>query len=262
MRLEGKAQNTIDIYSKLILNFLKWSGKDIYHISGEKINEYIRLKVITDEYSDSWQNQFINAIKKFYELILSKKIAPKFVKRPKKRKQLPVVLSVSEVKAMLDSIENIKHKAILRTIYDHGLRISELTNLRLSDIDSERMLLRVEKGKGDKDRYIDLSEKCLILLRKYYIEYKPTNYLFEGQMGCKYSVESIRNIFRKAIENVGITKAATVHTLRHSFATHLMDNGTNLRYIQGVLGHSSSKTTEIYTHISIENLHNLKRAEI
>lgn len=262
LQLEGKAQNTIDIYSSLVENFIEWSGKDIYHISGEKINEYIRLKVIVENYSDSWQNQFINAIKRFFKLNLNKEINPKWITRPKRKKKLPVVLNVQEVKTILDSINNIKHQAIIRTIYDHGLRISEVTNLKPSDVDSQRMLLRVEKGKGGKDRYIDLSEKSLLLLRKYFRQYRPQEYLFEGQNGGKYSEESIRKIFERAKEKAGIKKYCTVHTLRHSFATHLLDNGTNLRFIQNALGHASSKTTEIYTHVSVENLHNLKRANV
>lgn len=136
------------------------------------------------------------------------------------------------------------------TIYSAGLRIGEALNLRISDIDSKRMQIRIEQGKGKKDRYTLLSVKTLEVLKKYFVEYKPKIWLFEGQKGGQYSEKSIQLIFHKAKEAAKINKKVTVHTLRHSFGTHLLENGTDLRYIQSLLGHSSSKTTEIYTHIT------------
>jgi len=135
-------------------------------------------------------------------------------------------------------------------IYSGGLRISEVTSLKLSDIDSKRGVIRIRESKGAKDREVPLSQKALEQLRFYYKEYKPSEYLFEGQFGGKYSTRSIQTLFRKALKTCGITKKATVHTLRHSYATHLLENGTDLRIIQELLGHKSSKTTEIYTHVS------------
>jgi len=156
------------------------------------------------------------------------------------------------------SISNLKHKAIIMTIYSAGLRISECINLKIKDIDSNRMQIRVEQSKGKKDRYTLLSAKTLEILRAYFKEYKPKEYLFEGQYGGSYSATSIQTFFRETVKRVGITKKVTVHSLRHSFATHLLENGTNLRYIQSLLGHSNSKTTEIYTHITTKGFESLK----
>ncbi len=136
------------------------------------------------------------------------------------------------------------------TIYSGGLRISELINLKIKDIDSNRMQIRISQSKGKKDRYTLLSKKTLITLRHYFKEYKPKEWLFEGEGGGQYSQKAIQNILKRAVQKTGIKKRITVHTLRHSFATHLLENGTDLRYIQNLLGHSSSKTTEIYTHIT------------
>jgi len=167
---------------------------------------------------------------------------------------LPTVLSQQEIIQILKSVRNIKHKAILSSIYGCGLRISECINLKIEDIDSENNRIWIRNSKGRKDRLTLLPESLLILLRNYFIEYKPTLWLFEGPQEKQYSVSSIRNIFRRAKAKAGIRKPATVHTLRHSFATHLLENGTNLRYIQELLGHSSSKTTEIYTHVARSDL--------
>lgn len=163
---------------------------------------------------------------------------------------LPEVLSEEEVKAILDATENLKHKAILMTIYSAGLRISEVINLKIKDIDSQRMQIRVDQGKGKKDRYTLLGKKTLEVLRKYFQLYKPRVYIFEGMDGQQYSKSSITQILKASVLKAGIKKRVSVHTLRHSFATHLLEGGVNLRYIQSLLGHGSSKTTEIYTHIT------------
>lgn len=144
------------------------------------------------------------------------------------------------------------------TIYSGGLRISELINLKIKDIDSNRMQIRVSQSKGKKDRYTLLSTKTLITLRQYFIEYKPQVWLFEGINGDQYSARSIQNILKAALQKVGVKKRITVHSLRHSFATHLLENGTDLRYIQSLLGHESSKTTEIYTHITTKGMDQIK----
>jgi site-specific recombinase XerD len=144
------------------------------------------------------------------------------------------------------------------TIYSSGFRIGEAINLKIKDIDSDRMQIRIEQGKGNKDRYTILSSKNLEILRKYFLEYKPKKWLFEGMNGEQYSRKSIQIILKKAARKVGIQKRITVHTLRHSFATHLLEAGTDIRYIQSLLGHSSSKTTEIYTHITKKGLDKIK----
>jgi site-specific recombinase XerD len=163
---------------------------------------------------------------------------------------LPIVLSEDEVKSMINNLENIKHKCVIMMIYSGGLRISELINLKITDIDSKRMQVFIKNAKGKKDRYTLLSSKALAFLREYFLIYKPKNWLFEGMNKEKYSERSIQNIFKRALKASRINKVATVHTLRHSFAIHLLENGTDLRYIQALLGHSSAKTTQIYTHVS------------
>lgn len=182
-----------------------------------------------------------------------------FIDRPNKEKTLPSVLSTQEVIDILKQTENIKHKAILMTIYSAGLRISESINLKFKDIGSDRMQIRVEQGKGKVDRYSLLSVRTLMILREYYKQYRPTVWLFEGvKKGEQYSTRSIQQIFQDAVHKAGITKDVSVHTLRHSFATHLLENGTDLRYIQSLLGHANSKTTEIYTHITTKGFDQIK----
>jgi len=181
-----------------------------------------------------------------------------YIQRPKKGRNLPSVLSEQEVQLILNSTDNLKHKAILSLIYSAGLRRSELINLQSGDIDSKRMYVIIRSGKGNKDRYSILSEKVLELLRQYFREYKPREWLFEGQYGGQYSATSIQNILKQAVRRAGIKKRVTVHTLRHCFATHLLEHGVDLRYIQELLGHQNPKTTEIYTHITQRGLGKIK----
>ena len=170
--------------------------------------------------------------------------------RPRKTFRLPTVLSQPEVTKVLAQVDNLKHQAMLQTIYGCGLRLSELIHLEVRDIDSDRMVVVIRLAKGRKDRLVPLPAKLLHLLRRYYQSYKPKEYLFEGQNGGQYGRSSVQQVFRRACRRAGIRKKATLHTLRHSYATHLLEGGTDLRYIQVLLGHSSSKTTEIYTHVS------------
>ncbi len=172
--------------------------------------------------------------------------------------KLPKVLSKSEVKRMIENTENIKHKCILALLYSTGLRRSELLSLRLMDIDSERMVINIKGAKGKKDRISLLSNDMLKMLREYYKKYTPKEYLFEGANGKQYSETSVSKILKNAAKRAGIRKNVTPHMLRHSFDTHLLEQGTDLRYIQELLGHKSSKTTEIYTHISIKAIENIK----
>ncbi|MDC1205087.1 tyrosine-type recombinase/integrase, partial [Salibacteraceae bacterium] len=176
------------------------------------------------------------------------------IDRPRKANRLPSVLTQEEVFDLINAPKNLKHRTILTLIYSAGLRISEAINLKVADIDSDTMRIWIRYGKGQKDRISILSPMMLDLLRIYYKNYKPKEYLFEGQKAAQYTPESIRAVFKRAKKAKNITSPATVHTLRHSFATHLLENGTNLRYIQQLLGHSSSKTTEIYTHITSTRL--------
>lgn len=246
------AESTIKTYCNNLEEFINYYNTiDIDAIDEPQIIAFLRYLVIDRKVSSSYQNTSINSIKFYYERVLGGTRKFYFIDRPHKEKTIPIVLSEAEIKNILSNVTNIKHKVILMTIYSAGLRISEAINLKVKDIDSKRMQIRVEQSKGKKDRYTLLSKKTLELLRLYFKEYKPKEWLFEGaKEGMPYSAKSIQSIFNEATKIAGIKKRATVHTLRHSFATHLLENGTDLRYIQSLLGHESSKTTEIYTHIT------------
>jgi integrase/recombinase XerD len=253
------AESTIKTYSAAFEEFINYyPNHGLADISEPMIIEYMRYLVLVRLVSASVQNQAINAIKFYYEKVTGGKRTFYQLDRPLKEKTLPNVLSIEEVSKILNSITNLKQKAVLMVIYSGGLRISEATRLKMSDIDSQRMQIRIHQSKGKKDRYTLLGQKTLEILRLYYKEYKPKGYLFEGQFGGAYSESSIQEVFREAKAKASITKKATVHTLRHSFATHLLENGTDLRYIQALLGHSSSKTTEIYTHVTTKGFDQIK----
>ncbi|MDD2799654.1 MAG: tyrosine-type recombinase/integrase [Bacteroidales bacterium] len=251
--------NTQNVYCDLFEEFLNYySNKAVKEITEDEIITFLRYLVNERKISTSYQNQSINAIKFYYERVLSGKPKIYLIERPRKETYLPEVLSDEEVVAILKTIANLKHKALIMTIYSGGLRISELINLKVKDIDSNRMQIRVEQSKGKKDRYTLLSKKTLITLREYFKEYKPKEWLFEGESGGQYTQKAIQNILKRAVQKAQIKKHITVHTLRHSFATHLLENGTDLRYIQSLLGHSNSKTTEIYTHITTKGFEQIK----
>ncbi len=226
-------------------------------ITEEQIRKYMLYLLEEREVTAVYQRQVVNAVKFYYEQVLGRKMNPMNVQRPKKSKKLPIVLSEQEVVLLLKQVINLKHKCILYTIYSAGLRRSEVLNLKIEDIDSARNCIVIRDAKGNKDRNTLLSNKLLTLLREYYKEYKPKEYLFEGVNGGQYSITSLRKIFGRALKVSGIRKDAHLHTLRHSFATHLLERGTDLRYIQSLLGHSSSKTTEIYTHITTKGFENI-----
>jgi len=195
----------------------------------------------------------------FFRTVQNKSILVDAIHRPKRSKLLPNVLSKEEIKLILNAHGNIKHKTMLSLIYACGLRRSELLHLKPADIDSMRGIVIIRQAKGKKDRIAPLSEKILILLREYYAISKPKIWLFEGQnVGEQYSEQSLQSVLKQALQKVGNTKPVTLHWLRHSYATHLLESGTDLRYIQELLGHSSSKTTEIYTHVSTKSLQQIK----
>jgi len=202
--------------------------------------------------SVSQQNQVINAIKFLYKEALNKKYDKVSFKRPKSEKKLPQVIDSNYIKSQLSKIDDIKHRAILTLTYSVGLRVSEITKLKIEDIDSKRMLIHIKNAKGRKDRIVPLSQNVLELLRGYWKEYKPTEYLFNGKSGGQYSIQSCQKIYKKYID-----QNSSIHTLRHSCFTNLLEGGTDLRIIQKIAGHSSSKTTEIYTHVSNQLLNKI-----
>lgn len=253
------SDNTVQTYTSLFEEFINFYHRfDIHRIDEQQIIAFLRHLVTERKVSISYQNQSINAIKFYYERVLGSARKIYLIDRPRTERTLPIVLSQEEIQRVLTALTNLKHRAILTTIYSAGLRVSEAINLKMSDIDSSRMQIRVEQSKGKKDRYTLLSPKTLTLLRTYYKQYKPKNWLFEGLNGQPYSDRSIQSVLKDAVRKTGIQKRITVHTLRHSFATHLLENGTDLRYIQSLLGHESSRTTEIYTHITTKGFDQIK----
>lgn len=259
MRSKRYSENTIKTYTDALKTFLKYfNQKAVEDISNRDVvdfnNDYIRKH----NYSASFQNQTVNALKLFFSIITDTKIETEKIHRPRKGHQLPNVLSKVEVKQILEACINIKHKSMLTLIYSCGLRRGELLNLTFKDIDANRKLVIIRGGKGNKDRITPLSDKVLELLRAYYKSYKPKVYLFEGMYGGRYDERSLASVLKRALTTTNINKPVTLHWLRHSYATHLLESGTDLRYIQELLGHSSSKTTEIYTHVSTKNIQNIK----
>ena len=247
--------STIQTYCSLFEEFINYYHRfDITRIDEHQIIAFLRHLVSERKVSISYQNQSINAIKFYYERVLGSQRKIYLVDRPRTEKTLPIVLSQSEIQQILTAPTNLKHRAILTTIYSAGLRVSEVIALKKSDIDSKRMQIRVAQAKGKKDRYTLLSPITLELLRNYFKQYKPQEHLFEGPNGQPYSDRSIQALLKEALKKSGIQKRVTVHTLRHSFATHLLESGTDLRYIQSLLGHESSRTTEIYTHITTKGI--------
>jgi len=248
--LKGYSKHTRQAYrSELIAYLTHHRGKDIVNLTKVDIEAYVLRCIKTQHVSESRQNLMINAIKFYYEKVLGKDKTYYEIQRPKKSKTLPNVLCTTEIKRLLAAPKNIKHKAILTVLYSAGLRLNDIIQLRVEDIHSDEGYIFVQGGKGKKDRNTVLSTSLLPLLRAYYKKYKPSYWLFEGQDGGQYSPSSVQKILRRAITDSKISPWATPHTLRHSFATHLLQKGVNLRIIQAMLGHSSAKTTQIYTHV-------------
>jgi integrase/recombinase XerD len=245
------SKNTIDTYTYMFRDFIShFPNTEPEQLAEPEIRQYIDFLIHTRKVAQSTQNQAINAIKFYYEQVLGQQNTKYVFDRPRKEHKLPVVLNKEEVKAILNANQNIKHRSMLTLVYSSGLRSGELLNLAISDIDSNRMMIHIKGAKGKKDRYSILSKTALSLLREYFKQYRPKKWLFEGQSGDQYSATSLRSVFHKGVALAKIKKKVRLHDLRHSFATHLLESGTDLRYIQTLLGHSSSKTTEIYTHVS------------
>ncbi|MEM9721880.1 MAG: site-specific integrase [Bacteroidota bacterium] len=250
LRLQRYSYRTVKTYTSFFKQLLCFYPDT----HPETLDKKALMKFLLDgvkvkRWSDSTQNQAVNSVKFYYEKVLGQE-RTFYELRPKKSFKLPEVFSENEVIAILKSIPNLKHKTILMLIYSAGLRIGESVNMRKVDIDLERKTVFVKAGKGKKDRYSIVSDKLVETLKGYLTEYRPQYWLFEGPDGGPYSTSSIRKIFRRAVAKAGANPYTTVHTLRHSFATHLLERGMDLRYIQVLLGHNSSETTEIYTHIT------------
>lgn len=252
-------ESTIKTYSDAIKTFLRfYAGKDLKEITNLDVEFFNNEYILKNKYSASFQNQVVNAIKLFFKVVKDKILVVELIERPRREHKLPNVLSKEEVKAILEVHHNLKHKMMLSLIYACGLRRSELLHLSLKDIHADRNLLVIRQSKGKKDRIVPIGDKLITRLREYYLAYRPKIWLFEGQtIGTQYSEESLAKVLKQSLEKAKIAKPVTLHWLRHSYATHLLESGTDLRYIQELLGHSSSKTTEIYTHVSTKNIQNI-----
>ncbi|ABR47605.1 phage integrase family protein [Alkaliphilus metalliredigens QYMF] len=257
--LKGYSPKTKKSYIGHVKRFLGFINNKPEVLTKQDVEKYMYHLLNVQENSHAFANQALSAIKFYYQHSLKKDKVLYDLPRPKKEKTLPNILSQREVLSILDSVNNIKHKSILLLTYSAGLRIGEVVRLKVGDIDSDRMLIHVRQGKGRKDRYTILSEVALSTLRKYAMIEKPKDWLFPGgKENCFLTERSVQKIFSVACKRAKVKKHASVHSLRHSFATHLLEGGTDLRYIQELLGHSSSKTTEIYTHVSEANFSKIK----
>ncbi|MFS4418659.1 site-specific tyrosine recombinase/integron integrase [Maribacter sp. 2307ULW6-5] len=258
LELKRYSNNTVRAYVHCFEAFINhYAHLEPTNINENEVRAYLQ-KLVHQGRSSSYINQALNSIKFFFEVVHGMPNRFFAIERPRKEERLPEVLSKEEILAIIAHTNNPKHKCIVSLLYSSGLRRSELLNLRLTDIDSKRMMVRIAQGKGNKDRLTILSPRALTALKGYYRQYRPKEYLFEGPKGGRYSASSVLNIVSRAAKKAGIHKKVTPHMLRHSFATHLLENGTDLRHIQLLLGHNSTKTTEIYTHVANRSFMNIK----
>ncbi len=250
LELKHYSKNTARAYISCFEAFIRhFEELPLEEIDENNIREYL-LHLSRTQKSTSYIHQSVNSIKFYYEVVLGMPNRFYSIERPRKRRKLPEVLSVSEVKQLIDQVSNLKHRCIVGLLYSSGLRRGELLALKPADLDFSRKLVRIRQGKGNKDRYSTLSRTLIPELKEYLGRYRPEEYLFEGPRGAAYSASSVLKIVQRSAIQAGIRKHVTPHTLRHSFATHLLDKGVDLRRIQVLLGHNSSKTTETYTHIA------------
>ena len=251
LRLQRYAASSIKTYTNALAKFLwAFSDKNLAHLTLEDFSSFLIKLQSEQQISSAYQRQIIASIDKFYQLFYNRKLDLAALYPRPKAKVLPKYLTITEIKQLFSHCYNLKHLCVLQILYGCGLRVSEVVRLKITDIDSIAMRVLVEHAKGQKDRVVPLPKLLLENLRQYYKNYRPKTYLFEGQNGGKYSVKSIQEITKKCALAAGIQKKVTPHMLRHSYATHQLENGVNIRYIQTLLGHNSIKTTEIYTNIS------------
>jgi site-specific recombinase XerD len=259
--LQGKrlSRSTVLVYSNFIDAFLRFhSRRPPHELNENDVRTYVEWAVKELKYAISTHRQIISAFKHFAYFYPICQINPDALERPRKDKTLPVVLSMEEVLHILQVTKNLKHKTVIAMLYSCGLRVGELIDVELNCFDFNRKQLHIKLAKGRKDRYTAIAESTYPLLRQYFLAYRPKKYLIENPKGGKYSAESIRAFLKQSCTLAGITKHVTPHTLRHSYATHLHESGTGLRYIQALLGHSKPETTMIYTHVSTRDINDIK----
>ena len=251
LEIKRFSPNSVRTYVNALRQFLNYyKGQDVDYLKERDIENFINQQVTVFKISISYQKQLVAAIKFYYKNLVDKVLNLDYLYPDRGEFKIPVVLTQHEIKHLLDSCENLKHRALLTTIYSSGLRLSEVINLKIVDVNSKNMQILIKQGKGKKDRIVMLSEKLLFLLREYFTKYMPKIYLFEGLQNRQYSTRSVQQVLKATLLKSGIIKNACVHTLRHSFATHLIENGTDIRFVQELLGHNSIKTTMIYTHLT------------
>ena len=251
LQVKRYSTSSIETYVSAFRQFLThFVNTDVDSLNKKQIEHYINFMVTNRKISVSYQKQLVAAVKFWYQDVLGKKMQLDYLYPDRGEFKIPVVFSQAEVKLILANSENLKHKAILATVYSCGLRVSELTNLKITDIDSNTMTVTIRQSKGNRDRVVVLAEKLLVLLREYFKEYKPKDYLFEGRASGRYSERSVQQLLKQILTKLKINKQGSVHSLRHSYATHLIEQGTDVRFVQELLGHKSIKTTLIYTHLT------------
>nr|WP_299069882.1 tyrosine-type recombinase/integrase [uncultured Allomuricauda sp.] len=259
LKLRKYSQSTVRIYLAEFEHLLKLLGNyPVQNLNPKRLKDYFLFCINREKMGERKINGKINAIKFFFEHVLHR---PKMffdIPRPKKPLTLPKMLSKSEVKRLFKVTKNLKHLVGLQLSYGMGLRVSEVVNLKVVDVDSERMMVHVRGAKGKKDRYVPLPRTLLPLLRKYYMAYKPSEYLLEGQYGGPYAKSSLQQVFKLTMVKAGIHKQIGIHGLRHSYATHLLEAGADMRFIQELLGHNSVKTTQIYTKVTPHSIKNIQ----
>jgi integrase/recombinase XerD len=259
MKERRYSERTIEHYTERLRIFFCFCRKNFMEITNEDVDHFNQNYILKNKLSATYQSQFVSALKLFYEKIPRKKLIIEQLERPKHGKFVPQVLSKEDVARVINATNNLKHKAMISLIYSCGLRRNELLNMKITDIDSKRNLISIRHAKGNKDRLVPLSPKILEMLREYYKQYKPVTWLFEGQFpDTPYTGISLHNVFTGALKKAGIKGRFSLHTLRHCFATHLLESGVNLRYIQELLGHRYMKTTEIYMHVSAKNIQDIQ----
>lgn len=251
MRIKRYSTNTIHTYLGMLNTFYKTQKISYWNkLSEAQLTELLKQYILQKKMGYAHQKQMVSAVRLFYNLVFNQDYYFYQLRGVRKPSPLPEVLSFEEVQRILKQIKNLKHKTIISTIYALGLRVGELIDLTLADFDKDRNIVHVKNAKGNKDRIVNYPPKLKTLLNDYYLKYKPKVYLIEGQNGGQYTTSSVRQLYHRAVSSAGIKKSVTVHTLRHSYATHLLERGTDIRVIQKLLGHNSIKTTMIYTHIS------------
>jgi len=259
LKLKSYSPNTIKTYRNEFMQLLlALKSHSIDDCDAEKIRSYMLYCTKTLQLSENSLHSRLNALKFYFEQVLHREKFFYEIPRPKKPSKLPKIINNKDIKKLLDKTENLKHNTMLKLCYGMGLRVSEIVNLKISDIDSKNMQVFIERAKGKKDRYVNLPESILEQLRRYFREEKPKYYLFEGQYGGKYSIRSVQQIFKNALKKANIIKPVGIHSLRHSFATHLLESGTDIRFIQELLGHNDIKTTLIYTQVSNNSVRKIK----